>query len=62
MESGMHVGMLVGALMIMMMLLPMCCCKLSDEQYRKIMERHERITKMGRNPNPEPKNLQTKIE
>lgn len=41
----MHIGMLVGAFMILAMMLPMCCCKLSDERYRKILERYEQRSK-----------------
>ena len=60
MEGEMHLGMMVGVLMIVMMMLPMCCCKVSDEHYQKIMERHERLTKKLQNatnelPKPIPK-------
>lgn len=60
MEGEMHLGMMVGVLMIVMMMLPMCCCKVSDEHYQKIMERHERLTKKLQNatnelPKPTPK-------
>lgn len=41
----MNIGLLVGALMLLMMLIPLCCCRLSDERYKKIIERYEQRSK-----------------
>lgn len=40
MEGNVGLGMFVGVLMIVLMLLPMCCCQLSNEEYQKIVKRY----------------------
>lgn len=44
-EGNVHLGMFVGVLMIVMMIIPMFCCQLSNEEYQKIMKRYEKLQK-----------------
>jgi hypothetical protein len=40
MDSDMHIGMVVCAVMIFLMLLPTVCCRVSQDEYDRIIKRY----------------------
>jgi hypothetical protein len=43
MEAQMHIGMLVGVFMIVLMIVPALCCRVSQDKCNRIIKRYEQV-------------------